>query len=392
VTGGPVTPLLVIGDPALNRTQLFVAAARAAALSVDILPYAHLLKGDSPWPKNLANRLVRIESPGRDFEVHRHLLLRGAAQSMEPAYSTWPEAAVLALEPDPGRIFATRQWYLGWRALLAEIAAAGAEAGAAFYNDPGEIAVMFDKPACHAVLQQAGVPVPEALPPPRSLDELLTAMRAKRWGRAFLKPSHGSAASGVAALAVDAGRLRLHTAVELAGDEGAPRLYATRRLRVYDDAHEICRLVDALCRERLHVERWIPKAGLAGRTFDARAVVIEGRACHVLLRLASGPVTNLHLGAEKAGEDALAHAAGPAVVALLRATAARAAACFPRSRCVGVDVALTPDFRRAYVLEVNAFGDLLEDWPWRGADTYTWQLRALTGQGWPLRESEPSPA
>lgn len=383
MTHGPVPPLLVIGDPTLNRTQFFVAAARAAGLAPEVVPYDRLFDVGAGELSSWSGRLVRLESAGRDFEVHRRFLLRGAMRSVEPAYSSWPEAEMRGLVSDPGRIFATRQWYLGWRAMLEEVAAAAASVDATFWNHPAEIAVMFDKPACHRVLDRVGVPVPEALSAPGSLDELRAVMEAKRWRRVFLKPSHGSAASGVAALAVDAGRLRLHTAVELGGDQHETRLYSTRQLRLYEDTAEIRRVVDALCRERLHVERWIPKAGLAGRTADARVVVIDGRACHLLLRLAAGPITNLHLGAEKAGEDLLARTAGPGAVALLRMTAERAAACFPRSRSIGVDLALTPDFRRAFVLEVNAFGDLLEDWSWAGADTYTWQVRALTGRGWP---------
>ncbi len=178
-------------------------------------------------------------------------------------------------------------------------------------------------------------------------------------------------------------RIQAHTAIEMAESSGAVRLYSTRRLRIYRDLGEVRRLVDALCRERLHVEAWISKAGLAGRTADARVVVIGGRACHVILRLARGPITNLHLGAEKAGEHALAEAAGTEAVARVRALAEQAAACFPNSLYMGVDIALTPDFKKAFVLEVNAFGDLVEGVLWQGADTYTWEVRALLQRNWP---------
>jgi glutathione synthase/RimK-type ligase-like ATP-grasp enzyme len=384
---GPAVPrFTLIGDPALNRVQFFIQAAQTAGASVDVLPYSRILQNESGWWDALAGRHVKLESPGKDFEVYRGLLRRGATQPLEPSFPRWTVAEVDQLQSDPGLIIATRQWYLGWRNLLEAISAHGARVGATFFNSPAEIAVLFDKPACHRVLQEAGVPVPEAVPVPSSFDELMASLQARSWRRAFLKISHGSAANGVAALAFDhSGRLRLHTAVELAGTAEEPRLYSTRRMRVYDRPAEIRRLVDALCRERLHVERWIPKAGLLGRTADARVVVIRGRACHLMLRLAQGPITNLHLGATKADEETLARVAGPAAVTLLRTTAERAAACFPHSSCVGVDLALTPGFRQAFVLEVNAFGDLLEDWLWQGADTYTWQLRALAQPDWPDR-------
>jgi glutathione synthase/RimK-type ligase-like ATP-grasp enzyme len=75
--------------------------------------------------------------------------------------------------------------------------------------------------------------------------------------------------------------------------------------------------------------------------------------------------------------------AGSEAVALVRETAERAAACFHDSLCMGVDVALTPSFHQARVLEVNAFGDLLEGVTWRGADTYTWAVRAALKRDWP---------
>src|SRR4029077_16576443 len=69
----------------------------------------------------------------------------------------------------------------------------------------------------------------------------------------------------------------------------------SRRIRRYEQAGEIAELIDALCRERVHVEQWVPKAALEGMAFDLRVVVIAGRAEHVVPRLGRGPMTNLHL-------------------------------------------------------------------------------------------------
>ena len=83
------------------------------------------------------------------------------------------------------------------------------------------------------------------------------------------------------------------------------------------------------------------------------------------------------------GDLALAReAAGPAWPRLLE-TAERAAACFPRSPVVGVDVLPTTGWRDAVVGEVNAFGDLLPGLtglpggPAEGLDTYGAQIAAL---------------
>ncbi len=375
----------IVGDPDGNRTQGFAQAARAAGADVVIVPYRDAIAGNPGWADSLAARRVRLESPGRDFEVERALLARGAAVGAELGFSQISAEAVPALQRDPGRVWATRQWYLGWNDFLREVERTAAGTGATFLNPPAEIAVMFDKSATHARLAAAGVPVPRALPgpPPRSCEELLAALDAAGWSRAFLKTSHGSAANGVVALAHGRGRLQAATAIELAGDDAGTRLYATRRLRTYSDLGSVRRLVDALCRERLHVEAWVPKAGLAGRTCDVRVVVIRSRACHLMLRLASGPITNLHLEAEKGTEALLAAHGGEEALRLVRETAERAAACFPASFAMGVDLAIAPSWRRAWVLEVNAFGDRLEGVEWRGADTYTWEMRAALNRDWP---------
>ena len=58
---------------------------------------------------------------------------------------------------------------------------------------------------------------------------------------------------------------------------------------------EIAALIDALCSHRVHVEEWIPKAGLDGHTLDLRVVVIDGTARQIVARLSRSPMTNLHL-------------------------------------------------------------------------------------------------
>ena len=48
--------------------------------------------------------------------------------------------------------------------------------------------------------------------------------------------------------------------------------------------------------------------------------------------------------------------------------------CFPRSLYAGFDVLLEPDFRTSWILEVNAFGDLLPRTLHQGRDTYAWEI------------------
>ncbi len=240
-------------------------------------------------------------------------------------------------------------------------------------SDPAEILVMFDKRACHRRLQAAGVAVPEGLPEPTTYAGLRKAMAERGWRRVFVKSAHGSSSSGVLALQTDGrDRVRADTSVDLVGR----RLFNSLRVRTYTHERDIESIVDALATDGLHVERWFPKAGLAGRTVDLRVVVIAGRATHAVVRASLSPLTNLHLGNDRGNLAALRARAGAEYEAAL-STCERAAACFPGSLHVGVDLMFSPDFRRHAVAEVNAFGDLLPGLIVDGRDTYAEQIAAL---------------
>jgi hypothetical protein len=174
----------------------------------------------------------------------------------------------------------------------------------------------------------------------------------------------------------DGRRHQATTTVEMVREGGETRLYNSRRLRIYREMSEIAALIDALCRHRVIVEQWLPKAGWAGRTFDLRVVVIGGRACHTVARLSRGPLTNLHLLNERADPAPIRERMGPAWDAACR-SCEQAMVPFPGSLYAGLDLLVTPDFRRHALLEVNAFGDLLPGVLWQGRDTYTAEVCSL---------------
>jgi glutathione synthase/RimK-type ligase-like ATP-grasp enzyme len=244
-------------------------------------------------------------------------------------------------------------------------------------NHPADMAVMFDKSRCHRRLAGAGLPVPPALDPVRSYDELVERMHAARCLRVFVKPAHGSSASGVVAYQTNGREHHATTTVEAVRRDGDLVLYNSKRLRVYRDPGEIAAIVDALCRQRVHVEQWLPKAGLGGRTFDLRVVVIAGRTRHVVARLSRGPITNLHLDNAREGPARVRARLGEAAWAAAVRDCERALACFPDSLYAGVDLLVGADFRRHAILEVNAFGDLLLETYLDGLDTYATEVLAL---------------
>jgi hypothetical protein len=72
---------------------------------------------------------------------------------------------------------------------------------------------------------------------------------------------------------------------------------------------------------------------------------------------------------------------GPEAWQTARRTCERAAAVFPDSLHLGVDLLVAPGYRRHAVLEANAFGDLLPGVLSEGLDTYEAEVRAVLACG-----------
>lgn len=357
--GLPRPRFAVVGNPENRRVSLFGDAVRAAGLpGPRVVPWVDVLCAQGA--DFAADEIVRIDSPGENPEVDR--LLRGVQE--------------------PTRVEGSARWYAGFTAALRGLR------GGIRLDDPDDLAVLFDKRRCHAVLDAAGVPVPASptsgpgAAPVGGWDDVRTLMREHRMRRLFVKPAHGSSASGVLAVEAGGGRIRATTSVELTPDG---RLHNSLKVRRYEREQDVAAVVDALAPDGLHLERWLPKASQRGRAADLRVVVVAGRATHAVVRTSRWPLTNLHLGGSRGDLDAAREAveAAGARLADLLDVCERAAACFPRTLCVGVDLLPAVGWRRAFVGEVNAFGDLLPrltGLPGSGAeglDTYAAQVAAV---------------
>jgi hypothetical protein len=167
-----------------------------------------------------------------------------------------------------------------------------------------------------------------------------------------------------------------YTTVDRVSYRGLVRHFNTRPPRRLDEWAQIRPLIDELVSQELVAERWVAKAGVEGRTLDFRVVVIAGKAQQVLPRLGRGPITNLHLRNARGDLAAVADRLGADAIDLVRDVAERAAACWPASLYMGVDVLLTPS-GRVFVAEVNGFGDWHEGVTIGGKDTYALELEAL---------------
>jgi glutathione synthase/RimK-type ligase-like ATP-grasp enzyme len=381
-----VTAITILGYPGDRRVLGFTAACRAEGLRPPrVLSWASLLDGSLLDGALLDGALHDGAAPaeGPDFPG----LLRVDSPGEDPVAD-----ALLRGPGDPARVGGGARWHATLTAALERLRAA-AGPGLTWLSDPGDIAVMFDKRRCHARLHAAGVPVPGALPPVDGYRALRDAMAQAGWERVFVKPAHGSSASGVVALAARGGRVRaVSSAVPAPGGGYVNSLKVAR----YEREPAVAGLIDALAADGLHVERWVPKAGVHGRAFDLRVVVTGGTPTHAVARTSRTPITNLHLGGQRGDLAAVRELLGPARWRQALDVCAQAAACFPATLMAGVDLLADTGLRRFLVGEVNAFGDLLPGLtglpggPAEGLDTYTTQVRAVTsgldpGQPWKAR-------
>ncbi|MFB4311825.1 STM4014 family protein [Actinomadura sp. GTD37] len=351
--------LVVVGTPGDRRPGLFAEACRSAGLpGPRLVPWTDVLRG-VPLPFR-AGDLVRVDSPGEDRAADA--LLRGPGE--------------------PARVGGGARWYATFTAALRRLSGEATAAGARLLCDIGDIAVMFDKRLSQARLSAAGVPVPAVLPDIDGYAALRSRMDETGERRVFVKPAHGSSASGVVALQTAPGRVRAVTSAFMAGD----RLLNALRVRSYGSEQEVGALIGLLAPDGLHVERWLPKAALGGRVFDLRVVVVGGEPTHAVVRTSRTPMTNLHLGGARGDLGAVRRALGEDGWRRALDVCARAAACFPGSPMVGVDLLVGAGMKRFAVCEVNAFGDLLPGLtgfpggPAEGLDTYAAQVRSYAAQ------------
>ncbi len=307
--------LTLLGNPENRRITEFAREMSERGLAPPrCVSYLDFLRD----PSCLAGDLVRIDSPGENEEVASEL----AGARLQP-----------------GQIGRLREYHAGFCALLQRVEAR-------CLNAPRDIATMFDKWACHERFVQAG------LPRPRS--EIARDPFTRPAGRVFLKPLHGSSASGVCALRWNHRRVELTAPIELAPDG----LFNSLRVRSYTKRAEVERILGELLPQGMIVEQWIPKLTLPGGAVDLRVLVIAGRARHRVVRQSRHPMTNLHLGNRRGDEGELRSALGEERFERALELAERAAACFPDSLYAGVDI-LIDTAGRSLIGEINAFGDLL---------------------------------
>ena len=368
--------VVVIGNPASKRVDLFQQAlARRRWPVAEVVPWLDVLADPGRLAPLTSGAFVRLESPGRDFEVEKQLLARGADEpdDEDPDAKRITAATARELPFEKGRILYPRQWYRGFRAVLRELA----QLDACWLNHPADVIELFDKRLCQRRLADAGVSIPAPLGPARSYEELLARMRETRKLRVFVKLACGSSGSGVVAFALGRDRVMATTSVELVSRDGRWLMFNSRRIRRYETHEEVAALFDTLCPEGVQVEEWLPKAGFRDGSCDLRVLIVAGQERHAIVRISKTPLTNLHLLNERADVEELRYEVLAEDWDAAIGDCRKAATAYPRCLYVGVDFAFAPGFGRHVVFEANAFGDLLPGLLWHGLDTYEAELAAL---------------
>jgi hypothetical protein len=154
-------------------------------------------------------------------------------------------------------------------------------------------------------------------------------------------------------------------------------LYNSTQIRKTRNEAGIKALIDQLCKMEVHVERWIPKAQVAGNSVDLRILVIGGEVCHQVLRMSRSPITNLHLLNQRSEVAPLKQKMRDEAWQSLMATCLKVAGLFPDCTYVALDVVVDISLKHHAVLEVNAFGDFVKGVWHRGLNPYECEIQAL---------------
>jgi hypothetical protein len=352
----PAPRYVVVANPDSKRWQQYAPEldafwrARGVEPEVELVPWREVI----PTLGNLDGlpafdqpALVRLESPGRDWEVARLLLRAGAVDDDDEASTDW-----LALPYEKGKLVRPGLLYRGFQRVLEGLKASfDRRPHLRPLACPLDVAVMFDKNATSARLEAAGVPCPPSLQAPDSPAALLDLLRSRSFSPAYVKLNTGSSASAIAVVrAADAVPWCITSVVRLGGG-----FFSSRRLCRYT-GQDLDAVLAFLLREGACVQRGIRMACVDGQNFDVRVVVIHGRPAFTVFRLSDQPMTNLHLGGRR-GDPARCRQAVPTRAWLDGLDHAVEAAGQFDSAAVGVDLLFEAGYLRHYVLEVNAFGD-----------------------------------
>lgn len=318
------------------------------------------------FPKIKEPTYLRITSPGEDFDLQKRLLKIGGYADAD------------SLHFEKGVIFPNEYWYRGWCVVLQKIEGfISRNPLLKVLNNPASIQLAFHKLNCQKLLSNQGISTPKIILNQISkYDSLIHLLKQENIHQVFIKPYHGSSASGVMALRQNKGKQILYTTIELKGNQ----LYNNLKLQKYSSIPKIKTIVDSMIPRGLLVEEWIRKKTFQKKSVDFRILVINGKAAFVVPRMSPHIITNLHLGNEKGNIDEVENVWGKELIHEAKTLAENAVKIIDGLFYGGVDVAISAN-GIPYVLEINAFGDLLLNIFQKELNAYEFELKEVLENG-----------
>ena len=319
-----------------------------------------------------SNTYLRIESPSHDLDAVRQLTRLGRAQADATGFAIYSDKDINNYDLSNGEFIAPHQFYFGLKQRLEGLQyLLKTHPIAGSMNHIPDVLTFYDKQVCHQQLSHHNVALPTALYDVTDYADLRNKMHEGKLRNVFIKTRFGSGASGIIALKTSGPLVHAQTTLEQDGK----RLFNTRRLRLISNEGLLAELVDTLCHWGVHCEAWVPKAIVNKMNTDIRLLVVDGEANFAVLRKSKTPITNLHLLNQRASIEDLQSLMPQQAWQSVESTARKVAEIFPNSFHLALDVAVHKNFSEHSVLEINAFGDFLQNVTHQGMNSYQCELK-----------------
>ncbi len=355
--------MILIGQSEQRRALLLQRALHARGLKpATIIDWSELVHDPEAVAARLRDcpqRCVKLDSPGESASLQDALIRHGWHRLGQPGS---PPPSLMR-----GEFAHQHLWHAGFADALRRLDAAAPDVH--WLNAPSDILRMCDKHTCQEALTAADIDVPPLLGSIDGYAQLRDRLRLAGIDRVFVKARYGSSAAGVIAYRLHRdGREAAYSSAEIVREKGGIRLFNSLSPRRYTANDEIAALIDAVAAQGAYAETWIAKPRSnqhAQMHFDMRVMSFAGTARQRVVRIASQPMTNLHLGNRRGVADEFID---PATMQRVEDCVRRAASVFANAVTIGFD--LIPSSERVRILEANAFGDLLPELYWQGMSTY----------------------
>jgi len=252
---------LTIGSENSRRLKFWEDALQQYNCKHDFITYEQVINFD--FPKITAPTLLRITSPGEDFNLKKMILSLG----------DFPDAENLVFQK--GLIYPNQNWYSGWWKVLEKIKVfILLNPLLQVMNTPAAIQLAFHKLKCQQLLIEQGIATPKIILSQLSnYDTFIQTLVDKNIHQVFIKPYHGSSASGVMAFRQSNGKQMLYTTIALK-DNG--QLFNHLKLQKYNSIEKIKTIINAMIPSGLLVEEWIRKKTYQQKSVDFRILVVNG--------------------------------------------------------------------------------------------------------------------